>query len=250
MNCIGLVALFVALLVGKPAEADLASALVGASSSQHPPPEVKSGEPGASPPAPPEGNGSSDTTSSPASSAEVSEPQPAPHDGSQRAAGVATPQPAFPEDVRQANDSLYVEALGPAIYYSLNYDRIIGPVAARIGVGMMFGKEESQNGVGGSVPTTLLLAIPITVSYVGDGPLWDMFEAGAGVVITHVAARASGLYIKENATAVTAPIATAFLGYRYQPPDGGLLVRVGISTLVSRYGFYPVWPYGSLGVAF
>jgi hypothetical protein len=151
------------------------------------------------------------------------------------------------ESDRIAKNSVYAEGLGPGVVYSLDYDRVIGAFAGRAGVGVVVGRETSSSGSSKLLP--LLLTIPITVSYVGGGTDWDMFEAGAGLVVTHVAPRVSTAYVKERQTATTTVLGTVFLGYRYQPPSGGFMFRVGASALAGRYGVLPLWPYLALGAA-
>jgi hypothetical protein len=132
--------------------------------------------------------------------------------------------------------------------YSLDYDRVIGAFAARAGVGLVVGSEKSSSGESKVLP--LLLSVPLTVSYIGGGGNdWDMFETGAGIVVTRVAPRVSTAYVKERQTTTTSVLGTVFLGYRYQPPSGGFMFRVGASALVGSYGFFPLWPYLALGAA-
>ena len=69
-------------------------------------------------------------------------------------------------------------------------------------------------------------------------------------MVLYAAAHVSTIYVKERPTASTTVFGTALIGYRYQPPDGGVLFRIGASMIAGRDGFFPLWPYASLGVTF
>jgi hypothetical protein len=158
---------------------------------------------------------------------------------------MAPPQMAPPQE-RTANNALYVEGLGPGLFYSVDYDRAFGDIAARIGVGYVsLGVSDGQSSASAS-----FLSIPITVSYLGIGSKKHMFEVGGGVSILHVGAGASGLYVDEKGSgSATTVLGTVILGYRMQPVDGGFFLRAGLSPLISKYGFLP-WPHIGLGATF
>lgn len=158
------------------------------------------------------------------------------------------PPPAPPEAApteRTANNALYIELLGPALLYSLNYDHTFGPVAARVGI--EYWSLSASSGTGSSSSVTFL-SFPVTVSYLGIGSLKHIFEIGAGAEITYFGGSTSVLGASSSGSAVTA-WGTLILGYRYQPPDGGFFLRAGISPLIGS-GFFLPWPYVGLGATF
>ncbi len=138
---------------------------------------------------------------------------------------------------RKAENALYVELLGPGLLYSVNYNRAFGDVAARVGVGYL-------SSGGGT-----FLAIPLTISYLGLGSKRHMFELGAGVTIYYVNADSGMFYAGSSGASAATVVATGILGYRFQPPNGGFSLRVGLSPLISQNGFLP-WPHLGLGATF
>src|SRR5437870_3438624 len=86
------------------------------------------------------------------------------------------PQPP-PNQERTAFNGLYVEGLGPAFFYSFNYDRIISDIAVRVGIGYF---SVSATGPNGETSHAYWLAIPFDVNYVGIGSKKHIFEIGAG----------------------------------------------------------------------
>ncbi len=157
-----------------------------------------------------------------------------------------------PEEVygdRNANNSVYLEGLGPGLVYTLNYDRVLGDdFSLRAGFGLVLGEEKSASGEKSIKP--LILSIPVMLNYIGGGSRWSMLEVGAGLVLLHVGARVSYIYVQKRDDAETSPVAAGLIGYRYQPPNGGFMFRAGVTALVGRYGFLPLWPYASVGWAF
>jgi hypothetical protein len=170
------------------------------------------------------------------------------------AGSTASHAEAAPE--RTANNALYAEGLGSALFYSINYDRTIGDFAARIGFGYLSvsAGATSADGTSGSSASASFLAVPITVSYLGIGSKKNIFELGLGATIFHVGAGASAFNAdsKESASAgTTFAFATGIVGYRFQPVDGGLIIRTGIAPIFGG-SLVPVlpWPYLALGGVF
>jgi hypothetical protein len=157
---------------------------------------------------------------------------------------VQAPPPREPT-VRTAENGIYVEGLGPGLFYSLNYDRAFGDVAARIGISYV---SLSASG-GNTTASAYFLAIPVTVSYIGIGSKKHMFEIGGGVSILNVGAGVSTLGVESQSASTTILLGTAIFGYRLQPPDGGFMLRTGLSPIIGKGIFLP-WPYIALGATF
>jgi hypothetical protein len=145
---------------------------------------------------------------------------------------------------RTAENGLYIEGLGPGLFYSFNYDRAFGDVAARVGISYI---SLSASGAGGSAKASFL-SVPLTLSYIGIGSKKHIFEIGAGATIVSVGAGASSLGVESSAS-TTFVFGTAIIGYRLQPPNGGFMLRTGISPIIGSGVFLP-WPYIALGAAF
>jgi hypothetical protein len=120
---------------------------------------------------------------------------------------------AVAQEPAVASHALYVEAFGNALIWgSINYERLVTPRwAVRVGVS----------------PSR---AFPLMLNHlVGTGS--HRLETGVGVLA------GGGVY------------GTATLGYRYQPPAGGLVFRSGFTPVLGSEGVAP-WFGVSLGVAY
>jgi hypothetical protein len=147
---------------------------------------------------------------------------------------------------RTAMNGLYVEGLGPGFFYSFNYDRVISDIALRIGIGYL--SLSASNGVGDSAKA-YWLSIPFDVNYIGIGSKKHIFELGAGATIVSVGAGASSLGVESQSGSVTRVYPHLNVGYRLQPPQGGFMLRTGISPIIGEGVFLP-WPYIALGATF
>jgi len=158
---------------------------------------------------------------------------------------------------REAKNAIYVDLLGPGLFYSVNYDRVLtDDLSARIGFSYLSLGASASDGAGTTVSESFSYwAVPLTVSYLGIGSPNNMFEVGGGGVLLDV--KGSGLVDAEgenvdaqgNIDTMLFGL-TALAGYRHQPADGGFVFRVGVSpVMVFNSGFLP-WGYLSLGGAF
>jgi hypothetical protein len=171
----------------------------------------------------------------------------------QPAADAPRPQTAEPEE-RSANNAVYIEGLGPALFYSINYDRSFGDFAARVGFGYLSVSAGASSGSSGASASASFFSVPITVSYLGIGSKRNMLELGAGATIFHVGAGASGFDTSSSSSASgssTFVLPVGVVGYRFQPPGGGFVLRTGLSPVFAGSSI-PVlpWPYLALGGAF
>lgn len=142
----------------------------------------------------------------------------------------------------QAADSLaktavYMEAGGNAVLLSVNFDRLLtNHLAFRVGM----------NAIGGSGGDndTGVLVVPVMLSLLaGNGASRAEFGAGAGFSTGELDfgelgdVDLDGIY------------GTATLGYRYQPPAGGVIFRAGFTPLLINEEVWP-WVGVSVGYAF
>jgi hypothetical protein len=159
------------------------------------------------------------------------------------------------EGEREAKNAIYVDLLGPGLFYSINYDRMLTEdLSARIGFSYLSFGASAGDGSTGSVSAEFSYwAVPITVSYLGIGSDSNMLEVGGGPVIMNVGG--SGV-IETDDTASGAEASTTLfamtgmLGYRHQPADGGFVFRVGASPVMAFGAGVLPWGYLSLGAAF
>jgi hypothetical protein len=157
---------------------------------------------------------------------------------------------------REAKNAIYADLLGPGLYYSLNYDRVLtDDLSARIGFSYLSFGVSASDGAGTTASAGFSYwAVPLTVSYLGIGSENNMFEVGGGGVIMNVTGSglvdASGEVDASGNVSSTMVGLTGLAGYRHQPADGGFVFRVGLSpVMVMGSGFLP-WGYLSLGAAF
>lgn len=159
---------------------------------------------------------------------------------------------------RTANNSFFVEAGGPGLLYSLNYERAVeNDFGVRIGFSYTsFSASASSGGSSGSASATFV-TVPVIVSYLGIGSGNNMLELGIGGTGIYASGAASGTGIAASGSGMTA-LATAIIGYRRQPVNGGFQFRVGIEALAGKglslssnpdpnaFGVLP-WMYMSFG---
>jgi hypothetical protein len=142
-------------------------------------------------------------------------------------------------------NGLYVEGLGPGLFYSFNYDRVIADFALRIGIGYV--------SVGASTTSSsakaYILTLPFDINYIGIGSKKHIFELGGGATVVSLGAGVSSLNVESKNDSTTVVLGHLNIGYRLQPPHGGFMLRTGISPIIGSGGFLP-WPYIALGATF
>ncbi|MFO8233263.1 MAG: hypothetical protein R6U20_11415 [Longimonas sp.] len=132
----------------------------------------------------------------------------------------------------EANNSIYTELGGTGFLYTLNYDyRINRDWSARLGA--------MRAGAFGVTFTN----IPLTASY-----LWGTnhnLEVGLGAMYLGVSLDTEGDDFGGISDDTVA--GTAIIGYRYQPTDGGIIFRAGITP---AFGDFGIVPWGGLSVGY
>jgi len=159
-----------------------------------------------------------------------------------------------PSDSREAENAIYLDLLGPGLFYSLNYDRMLSDdFSARIGFSYLSIGASASSGDTTASAEFSYWAVPLTVSYLGIGSRSNMLELGGGPVIMHV--KGSGVIEAEGeggeaGASATLFSLTALAGYRHQPADGGFVFRIGASPVMAFGAGVLPWGYLSLGAAF
>jgi hypothetical protein len=166
------------------------------------------------------------------------------------------------EPAKLAPNSLFVEGFGAAVFYSLNYERmVLDELGVRAGVGFLpvVSSRDASGSENASSSTDLLVFVPVTASYVGIRSGRSALELGGGVTLLY-----SSGYANPGGTSPTLlPMWVAMVGYRNQPVGRrGFLFRAGIEGAALRYdvlawqkptlgnlGVFP-WPYLGLGASF
>ena len=166
--------------------------------------------------------------------APAAEPAPVAEAATEPSTSIQTPPPKAASE-KTAMNSVYFELGGPAIIYSLNYERRIQDFNLRVGIGGL-----AWGGIGYAM-------IPFGFNYVGVGSDVHHLELGAAATLW------LGFAGDESVSGMAfSPI----VGYRLQEVGGGFHFRAGISPLVAGFGegggaagFIPL-PYVSFGGCF
>ena len=158
-------------------------------------------------------------------------------------------------------NSVYVELLGNAIGYSVNYDRIIPlsgkiKLAPRIGFEYIPRIEDYQPYGEWSFP------LELNMLYAKNNESKNFFEGGLGLSLFNLV---EAYKQDENGKILDTKVKMARitmlrLGFRHQKPTGGLMYRIGVMGRLSqdkfsysRLGddlFYKLWPGFSIGYSF
>jgi hypothetical protein len=156
-----------------------------------------------------------------------------------------------------ANNSIFVEAGGPGLLYSVNYERVVeNDFGLRIGLSYVSFSATASGGGSTSSASAGILAVPVIASYLGLRGGNHILELGAGGTVVYATGAASGSGLAASGSGMTA-LGTALIGYRRQPVDGGFQFRIGLEALVGKglalsnpdpnsFGVLP-WMYMSLG---
>lgn len=159
-----------------------------------------------------------------------------------------------PQPEERMRNVLYGGLFGAGIAYSLNYERLLFPeLGIRIGVGYYPDLATETTTLGSTTETRSadLLAIPISVSYLGIGTAASIFELGGGLTALTLVGDASAGFGDGSASGTTV-LGTLHAGWRYHPVrQSGFMFRIGLMALVGDFagGIFP-WLYLSGGLAF
>ncbi len=166
-----------------------------------------------------------------------------------------------PDKDKLAPNSIYLEGLGAAIGYSINYERmVVDELGVRVGFSYLSVGASSNGGGTSSSASVTYVFIPVTASYVGIRYGRSALELGGGVTMLYVSANANAAGVATSGAGIV-PYGVAMVGYRFQPVGhAGFMFRIGVNALVApglglqdpspgTLGVIP-WPYISLGASF
>jgi hypothetical protein len=147
--------------------------------------------------------------------------------------------PALPPapTARTASNVLFGEALGSGLLYSINYERLVDRynLGLRGGVSY-FSHAVSSYGTSGNLK---LLTLPFVVSYYLGTPQHKL-QLGLGATAIYLAAstdsQGTSFGGERSGFGVAA---SAVVGYRYLPRDGGLSFGAGFTPLLRTSKFLP-----------
>lgn len=148
-------------------------------------------------------------------------------------------------DVRAQNNAVHVEAFGPGLLGSLNYERIAWDrVSVRMGVGAIPQLFE----VGTTLHAPLLLNL-----FIGRGE--HRLETGAGIVAIYVLPHTDpdAMDLEPARAGFHEPEITGTLAWRWQPgaesPFAGMVFRVGYTPILRDGEMNPLFAF-SIGRVF
>jgi hypothetical protein len=126
----------------------------------------------------------------------------------------AAPLPRVSNANEPARNAFYIEGLGPGLWYSINYERLLtSALGARVGLSYW----SSTYHTSGEENSLVYWTLPITFSFIGVRSGRNCLEIGAG------------------ATLAASPFGDLLLGYRSQPlGKGGYQIRIGVAALVGK----------------
>lgn len=160
------------------------------------------------------------------------------------------PPPAPPParaDERAAPNVVFAEAFGSGLLYSLNYERIIPSwnIGLRAGASY-FTYAVSSYGASGNLT---LVSFPLLASYYfGWRNHHLQLGLGATILYTGVSSDSVGTRFESDRSGLGLA-ASAVVGYRYMPRDGGISFGVGFTPLLRTSRFLP-WGGANVGYAF
>jgi hypothetical protein len=163
---------------------------------------------------------------------------------------VATATAAAPPASAGPDNQVFLELLGNGLLYSLNYERFFSAWNQRFGIrgggSFITYKISSANGAGNLV----LASVPVVASwYWGPSPHKLQLGLGASALYVSAATDATGQKFSSSEEGLGIA-ATAVVGYRYLPRDGGFTFGIGFTPLLrAGRGLLP-WGGASGGFAF
>ena len=161
------------------------------------------------------------------------------------------------EGDRTAQNNVFLEAGGPGLLYSINYERIIeNDFGLRAGFSWQSFSASVSSGTSTANGSATFMTFPVLVDYLGISSGNNVLEIGAGGTAVHASGSASGTGIAAAGSGMMV-LGTAIIGYRRQPVNGGLQFRIGVEALMGKglalsnpdpnsFGVLP-WMYLSLG---
>lgn len=145
---------------------------------------------------------------------------------------------SYISDSLHRSQNVFMQAGGPGLVISLNYDTRFGNSRTGLGAAAGFGY---LPGKGSS-----LLTIPVQLNYLW-GSYQHYFELGAGATFMKYKSGTIGNFIPFHDDTNKRFAGTTTIGYRYQPIDGGFNFKASLNPVFDRDHFYP---YAGVGFGY
>jgi hypothetical protein len=141
--------------------------------------------------------------------------------------------PAGEEKSDYRKNAIFLELLGPGMFYSVNYDRRIGNNLSLRGGFTTWNLHGVLFELLG-IERLSMTAFPLSINYLTGPGKSSHLEIGAGVMPSFVSGKAS--FTDEETGNATLLMGIGSIGYRYQKPDGGFFFRVALTPVFTQYG--------------
>ena len=160
----------------------------------------------------------------------------------------ATPPAASEQAPRTALNQVFFEALGSGLLYSVNYERILD----RWNIGLRGGVSYFTYGVNKYQQSgnLTIVSFPVLASWYYTLHRGHHLQLGLGATVfyTDVATDSQGVKFDAERSGLGLA-ASAVVGYRYMPRDGGVSFGVGFTPLVRASKLLP-WGGANVGYSF
>lgn len=137
----------------------------------------------------------------------------------------------------RSRNAVYLEVLGNAQWYSVNYDRILGESwALRIGASFVPYSVENNNGNGRYRMSDI--TVPLTLSYLLNfGRSAHNIEIGVGAsprwtIVSFEGALSDRAAYPAYTRNVLTTFGSAIIGYRFQPLESGFMFRLALTPSI------------------
>jgi hypothetical protein len=144
-------------------------------------------------------------------------------------------------------NAIFFEALGSGLFYSVNYERMMGglPIGLRVGASFFTWKISDASGAG----NLTLATFPVLASYYIGG-VHHKLQLGLGATAIYLAASTDSAGVQYGSAAAFGIAATGVVGYRYVPASRGISFGAGFTPMLrASKGLLP-WGGASVGYAF
>ena len=154
------------------------------------------------------------------------------------------------------NNHVYVELLGPGLMASVNYERNLdNNIFVRAGYGFFSIESTSSDYMSSSTSKTTINPLILGAHYVrGLRGNWKL-DAGVGISYWMIKLEGDGATLGDLSfeTKGSYPMGYGSFGIRYQKPEGGVSLKLGVSPTIAKIGEFTetlLFPHISMGYSF
>lgn len=142
-----------------------------------------------------------------------------------------------------SRNSIYVEAAGPGIIYSINYEY---KIVKNIGIRAGFSSWSMEPLFFSSSGKTTFTEFPLMVNYL-IGHQRNHLELGLGMNFGFTSTKGKSIWGGDYGSKYNFNIGTATIGFRMEPNDGGFMFRIAFTPF---FTFKKIWPFGGISFGY